>query len=77
VFTATPIQLRHPAALLHALARGDSAGIIELGILLLVATPICRVMFAVLAFAVERDKLYVAVSLTVLAVLLYGMLRAT
>jgi uncharacterized membrane protein len=77
VFTATPIQLRHPAALLHALGRGDSAGIIELGILLLVATPICRVIFAVIAFAVERDKLYVAVSLTVLGVLLYGMLRVT
>jgi uncharacterized membrane protein len=77
VFTPTPIQLRHPAALLHALARGDSAGIIELGILLLVATPICRVIFAVIAFAAERDKLYVAVSLTVLGVLLYGMLRVT
>jgi uncharacterized membrane protein len=77
VFTAAPIQLRHPAVLLHALARGDSAGIIELGILLLVATPICRVIFAVVAFAVERDKLYVAVSLTVLGVLLYGMLRVT
>jgi uncharacterized membrane protein len=77
VFTATPIQLRHPAGLLHGLARGDSAAIIELGILLLVATPICRVIFAVIAFTVERDKLYVAVSLTVLAVLLYGMLRAT
>jgi uncharacterized membrane protein len=77
VFIPTPIQLRHPAALLHALARGDSAGIIELGILLLVATPICRVIFAVVAFAVERDKLYVAVSLTVLGVLLYGMLRVT
>lgn len=76
VFTATPVQLRHPAALLHALARGDSSGIIELGILLLVATPICRVIFAVIAFAVERDKLYVAISLTVLAVLLYGLLRA-
>ena len=75
VFTATPIQVRHPAALLHALSRGDSAGIIELGLLLLVATPICRVMFAVIAFALERDRLYVAISLTVLAVLLFGMLR--
>ena len=77
VFAATPVQLRHPAALLHALARGNSDGIIELGILLLVATPICRVIFAVIAFAMERDRLYVAISLTVLAVLLFGMLRGS
>ena len=48
----------------------------ELGILLLVATPICRVIFAVIGFCMERDRLYVAISLVVLAVLLFGMLRA-
>ena len=56
-------------------ARRSRPAIIELGILLLVATPICRVIFAAIAFAVERDRLYVAVSVTVLAVLLYGLLR--
>jgi uncharacterized membrane protein len=76
VFTAAPLELRHPAAMLRGIARGDAAAIIELGILLLVATPICRVMFAVIAFAVERDRLYVAISLAVLAVLLFGMFRA-
>jgi uncharacterized membrane protein len=76
VFTSRPIQLRHPALLLGGIARGDPSAIIDLGILLLVATPICRVIFAVIAFAMERDRLYVAISLTVLAVLLYGLLRA-
>jgi uncharacterized membrane protein len=75
VFRARPIELRHPAAWLRGIARGDASAIVELGILLLVATPICRVIFGVIAFAVERDRLYVAVSLTVLAVLLFGMLR--
>jgi uncharacterized membrane protein len=76
VFIARPIQLRHPAALLGGIAHGDASAIIELGMLLLVATPICRVIFAVVAFAAERDRLYVAISVAVLAVLLYGMLRA-
>jgi uncharacterized membrane protein len=49
--------------------------VIDLGILLLVATPICRVMFAVIAFVLEKDRLYIAVSAIVLAVLLFGMLR--
>jgi len=62
--------------MLRGTARGDAGAIVELGILLLVATPICRVMFAVIAFAVERDRLYVAISLAVLAVLLFGMFRA-
>ncbi len=76
VFLAKPVALRHPVAMLKAIVRGDSSAIIMLGILLLVATPICRVIFAVIAFAIERDRLYVAISLTVLAVLLFGMLRA-
>jgi uncharacterized membrane protein len=77
VFVAKPVELRHPAALLNGIARGDASAIIDLGILLLIATPICRVVFAVIAFAIERDRLYVAISLTVLAVLLFGMLRAS
>jgi uncharacterized membrane protein len=75
VFTARPVELRHPAALLRGIGRGDASAIVELGILLLVATPICRVIFGVIAFAIERDRLYVAISLTVLAVLLFGMLH--
>lgn len=75
VFTAKPILLGHPRALLHGIARGDASAIVVAGILLLVATPVCRVIFAAIAFAGERDRLYVAISLTVLAVLLLGMLH--
>ena len=75
VFRARPVGLRHPKALLHGIAAGDASAIIQCGILLLVATPICRVIFAVIAFILERDRLYIAVSLVVLAVLLFGMLR--
>ena len=75
-FAAYPLRLRHPAELLSGLAHGRANAIVQLGILLLIATPIARVAFAAIAFTIERDKLYVAISLTVLAVLLYGMLRA-
>jgi uncharacterized membrane protein len=76
VFHAQPVRLRHSAAMLRGVARADATAVLELGILLLVATPIGRVVFAVIGFAIERDRLYVAISLTVLAVLLFGMLRA-
>ena len=76
VFTPSqPVLLRHPKTLLYGVAQGDASALVRLGILLLVATPICRVIFAVVAFAMERDRLYVAISLTVLGVLLFGMLR--
>jgi uncharacterized membrane protein len=43
-------------------------------LLLLIATPIARVLFAVIAFAIQRDKLYVFISLIVLLALLYGLI---
>lgn len=75
VYVARPLGLRHPWALLKGIASGDASSIIQLGILLLVATPIGRVIFAVIAFVREGDRLYTVVSLTVLAVLLFGMFR--
>lgn len=51
----------------------NSFGIIQLGLLVLIATPIVRVMLSVVAFALERDLLYVVATLIVLGVLLYSL----
>jgi uncharacterized membrane protein len=74
-FLSEPADLRDPVQLFHLLATGNAAAIIQLGILLLIATPIARVAFAVIAFALQRDRLYVAVSLIVLAVLIISLLH--
>ena len=74
-FVARPLNVRHVNLLGIRLAAGDASAIIDLGILLLIATPICRVLFAVIGFALERDRLYVAISVTVLIVLLASLLR--
>lgn len=50
--------------------------IIQLGLLLLIATPIARVIFSAIAFARERDYLYVCFTLAVLAVLASSLLGA-
>lgn len=76
-FVCRPTNLRHPMELIRNIATGDPAAIIQLGVLLLVATPIARVVFAVIGFAVERDRLYVAISLFVLAVLMFGLLHGS
>jgi len=44
-----------------------------LGLLLLIATPVARVVMCVVGFLFERDKLYVAVSSLVLVILLYSL----
>jgi uncharacterized membrane protein len=50
----------------------DPRGIMGFGILLLIATPVCRVIFGVVGFAFLRDKLYTVISLVVLGVLLFS-----
>jgi uncharacterized membrane protein len=52
----------------------ESRGIIQFGLLLLIATPVARVVFSAGAFALERDFLYVAITLLVLGVLAYSLL---
>jgi uncharacterized membrane protein len=54
----------------------DSRGIIRLGILLLIATPIMRVVYCVYGFAAQKDKIYIVVSSIVLTVLLYSFFHA-
>ncbi|HEY6412369.1 MAG TPA: DUF1634 domain-containing protein [Edaphobacter sp.] len=76
-FTSEPASLRHPAELFRLLLTGDAAAVVQLGVLLLIATPIARVVFAAIGFAVERDRLYVAISLAVLAVLIFGLLHTS
>jgi uncharacterized membrane protein len=65
--------LRHPGSIWHGMLHGDAESVIQFGLLLLIATPVARVILAGLGFLVERDQLYFWVSITVLAVLLYSL----
>lgn len=47
-------------------------GVIQLGLLLLIATPVIRVVLSAVVFAVQKDITYVVVTCIVLAVLIYG-----
>ena len=54
----------------------NSQGLIQLGLLLLIATPVARVALAVVGFALEKDRLYAIVSLIVLAILAFSLMHA-
>jgi uncharacterized membrane protein len=73
-FQGEPSYLRSLGGILSSAASLDSRGIIQLGLVLLVLTPVARVVFSVAAFAIQRDRLYVCVTLIVLIVLLYDLL---
>lgn len=76
-FVAGPAAIRSVAAIARSAAHLNSEGLIQFGLLLLIATPVARVLMAVIGFAMERDRLYVVVSLIVLGVLLASLARAT
>jgi uncharacterized membrane protein len=58
----------------HSVINGRGRGLIQLGLLFLIATPIARVAFSVVGFAIERDRMYVVFTVIVLAILLYSLL---
>ena len=74
VFKGEPADLRFVSGIVTAAVSLRGRGIIQFGLLILIATPIARVIFSVFAFALERDFLYVAITLIVLAVLLFSIL---
>ncbi len=51
----------------------SSRGVIQLGFLVLIATPVMRVALSLVGFAKQGDRTYVVVCLTVLALLLYSL----
>ena len=72
-FHGQPDELKTAHGVVRYAFAGHATGVIQLGLLLLIATPIARVMFSAAAFAIEGDRMYVAFTLFVLAVLLYSL----
>jgi uncharacterized membrane protein len=73
VFYGEPPDLRSISGIVTDVLALQSRGVIQLGLLLLVATPVARVAFSVFAFARQGDRTYVIIALVVLAVLLYSL----
>ena len=73
VFRGEPADLRTLTGILHDVQSLRGRGIIQLGLLVLIATPVARVAFLAYIFARQRDRLYTAVALIVLALLAYSL----
>lgn len=73
VFLGEPAELRTVSGIVKDALSFDSRGMIQFGLLLLVATPVARVAFSILAFALQRDRTYIIITLIVLGVLLFSL----
>jgi uncharacterized membrane protein len=73
IFRGEPSNLRHVGGIVTDAFSGHARGLIQLGLLLLIATPVARVVFSIFGFALERDHAYVLITLIVLGVLTFSL----
>ena len=74
VFRGEPSDLRSIRGILRDALALRGRGIIQLGLLFLIATPVARVAFSIFGFAEEKDRMYVLIASVVLLVLAYSLI---
>jgi uncharacterized membrane protein len=72
-FHGEPATLESIRGILREVRAGSARGIIQLSVLTMIATPVMRVAFAVYGFTRQRQWLFTGISLTVLALLAFGL----
>lgn len=73
-FAGQPSIDRHIIEIVEGAFSARPRSVIQLGILLLIATPIARVVLCLIGFTIERDRKFIIVTAIVLAVLLYSLI---
>lgn len=73
VFQSEPLELRSIGGIVRAAMSGQAAAIVQLGLVLLIATPVARVAMSLVAFLLQRDRVYVFVTSIVLALLIFSL----
>jgi len=73
VFRGEPANLRSVGGIVQAMLALRGRAVIQFGLLLLIATPVLRVLFSWIAFLRQGDRLYAPVTLLVLVLLGYSL----
>jgi uncharacterized membrane protein len=77
VFQGEPSELRSVPGVVRDAMDLSGRGIIQLGLLFLIATPVVRVIFSIWGFAAERDRMYVVFTVIVLAILIFSLVGSS
>ena len=75
-FKGEPERLKDIYGILKSALSFHSRGIIQLGLLCLIATPIIRVIFSLGIYAKQKDTLYTIITSIVLCLLIYSLMFA-
>lgn len=77
VFQGEPSELRTVPGVVRDAVELSGRGIIQLGLLFLIATPVARVIISIWGFAAERDRMYVVFTVIVLAILVFSLVGSS
>ncbi len=76
IFRGEPSDLRTLLGVWSDATRGSGRGIIQIGLILLVAVQLIRVMLTGILFLLSRDKTFVLITTVVLGLLTYALFFA-
>jgi uncharacterized membrane protein len=74
-FHAVDASLRSIGGIAASAFHRNPRGLVQLGLILLIATPIARVAFCIAGFMRQKDRLYTGISALVLVILLYSLTK--
>lgn len=72
-FKGEPARFRQVHLIVKEALNFRGRDIIQLGLILLIATPVARVVFSLIVFLIERDWIYTAITSVVLSILLLSL----
>lgn len=72
-FNGEPAGYTSLTGIIKGLSQGSAKEIIQLGVVILIATPILRIVFSLFSFIQEKDRLYIVITLIVLMIILFSM----
>jgi uncharacterized membrane protein len=73
IFKGEPPRFRQVPLIVEEALNFRGRDIIQLGILILIATPVARVIFSLIGFMIEKDWIYVAITAIVLCILFLSL----
>jgi uncharacterized membrane protein len=73
-FVGVPHFVHSPSGIWHGILTLRGRAIIQAGIILLIATPVIRVLFSMIGFLLEKDWLYTGISFLVLGIIIASAL---
>ncbi|MBL4675797.1 MAG: DUF1634 domain-containing protein [Mucilaginibacter sp.] len=73
-FKGVPDFIQTAKGIFHGIITGRGRAIIQFGIILLIATPVVRVIFSAIGFILEKDHLYTVITFIVLIIIICSAL---